>query len=153
MSEKDMNRGLKRQYSKQDIDARRVGAGGETPDIGFSFLLSHLNKGFHLESPFSGSWRQSCGHMAMNGWMDGWMRQNDEHGGLRRTAWDEGEAHSSLASRSCLILGKPCSPWGVGTPSSYSEEWVSLLPQLKGQTWGATTQRRSSKGRIPEQRK
>lgn len=110
MGENKTSRGLKRQYSKQDIDARRVWGG--TPDICFSFLLSHLNKGFHLESPFSGSWRQSCRHMAM----DGWMRQSDEHGGMRRTAWDEGGSHSSLASHSCLSLGEPCSPCGWGHP-------------------------------------
>lgn len=62
--------GLETIFQTRHRCAHGVGAGRETPDIGFSFLLSHLNKGFHLESPFSGSWRQSCRHMAMDGWMD-----------------------------------------------------------------------------------
>lgn len=43
----EQKQGLNRQYSKQDIDVHR--ALGGTPDIFLSFLLSHLNKRFHLE--------------------------------------------------------------------------------------------------------
>lgn len=82
---------------------------------------------------------------------DGWMRQSDEHGGVR-TAWDEGGSHSSLASHSCLCLGKPCSPWGWGHPVPIQKKGEPPASAQR-QTWGATIERRSSTGKLLEQRK
>lgn len=61
---------------------------------------------------------------------DGWMRQSDEHGGERRTAWDEGD-------RTLPWPRTPASAWespavlGGGDTQFLFRKRVSLLPQLR----------------------
>lgn len=89
---------------------RRAKGLGGTTDTSFSFLLSHLSKGVHLERVL---FRVMETVLQTHG--DGWDR--DEHGGMKRRAWDEGGSRSSLTSHSCLSLGKALQSLGVGTPS------------------------------------
>lgn len=143
IDEVNRNRGLKRQYSKQDIDARRVW--GEHQTFPFPSCCPIWIKDFILGESF---FRVMETVLQTHG--DGWDR--DEHGGVRRRAWDEDGSHSSLTSHSCLSSGEPCRPCGGNTQPLFRKRWASCLSS-KRQTQGATIQKRSSMGEILGQRR